>query len=66
MSNAQARGGSVQMCSATSDTNREAMLAAVQQDGRALWFASAEQKADRRRTMTVVLAVEVLQQRMDL
>ena len=30
MSNVQARGASVQMCSATSDTNREAMLAAVQ------------------------------------
>ena len=40
-SNAQARGGSVQMCSATRDSDREKLLAAVQQNGR------AELRADR-------------------
>ena len=37
-SNVQARGGSVQMCSATRDSDREKLLAAVQQNGRALEY----------------------------
>jgi hypothetical protein len=40
-SNAQARGGSVQMCSATRDSDRDKLLAAVQQMyGRAVWSAA--------------------------
>lgn len=50
------RGAETCRCArATSDTNREAMLAAVQQDGRALWFASAELKADYEVVLAVVL-----------
>ena len=53
-SNAQARGGSVQMCSATRDSDREKLLAAVQQNGRALYYASAELKADREVVLAAV------------
>jgi hypothetical protein len=52
--NAQARGGSVQMCSATRDSDREKLLAAVQQNGRALYYASAELKADREVVLAAV------------
>ena len=47
ISTAQARGGSVQMCSETRELEREVVLAAVQRDGSALEYASAELKADR-------------------
>jgi hypothetical protein len=53
-SNAQARGGSVQMCSATRDSNREKWLAAVQQDGYELRYASAELQADRKVVLAAV------------
>jgi hypothetical protein len=52
--NAQARGGSVQMCSATRDSDREKLLAAVQQNGHALFYASAELKADREVVLAAV------------
>jgi hypothetical protein len=54
MSNAQARGGSVQMCSATRDSDRKKLLAAVQQNGLALEYASAELKADRKVVLAAV------------
>jgi hypothetical protein len=54
MSNAQARGGSVQMCSATRDSDREKLLAAVQQNGYALRYASAELQADREVVLAAV------------
>ena len=54
MSNAQARGGSVQMCSGTRDSDREMLLAAVQQDGYALRHASSELKADREFVLAAV------------
>ena len=47
MSTAQARGGCVQMCSATRDREREVVLAAVQRDAGALKYVSAELQADR-------------------
>ena len=52
MSNAQARSGSVQMV--TRDSDREVVLAAVQQDGRVLHMASAELKADREVVLAAV------------
>jgi hypothetical protein len=45
--NAQARGGSAQMCSATRDSDRKKLLAAVQQNGCVLVYASEELQADR-------------------
>ena len=54
ISTAQARGGSVQMCSATRDMEREVVLAAVQRDGSALEYASAELKADREVVLAAV------------
>ena len=54
MSNAQARGGSVQMCSATRDSDRKKLLAAVQQNGLALEYASAELQADRKVVLAAV------------
>ena len=56
MSTAQARGGSVQMCSATRGSDRAKLLAAVQRDpfGFALYDASAELKADREVVLAAV------------
>ena len=54
MNNAPARGGMVQMCSVTRETDRERVLAAVQQDGWALRFASAEVQADREVVLAAV------------
>ena len=54
ISTAQARGGSVQMCSATRDREREVVLAAVQRDWRALKYASAELRADREVVLAAV------------
>ena len=42
------------MCSATRDSDRELLLAAVQQNGRALEYASAELKADREVVLAAV------------
>eukprot|EP00964_Phaeocystis_antarctica_P108955 scaffold73429_cov78-Phaeocystis_antarctica.AAC.1 len=55
MSNAQARGGSMQMCSATCHSGREVVLAAVQQNGYALEAASAELRADREVVLAALL-----------
>ena len=52
MSNAKARGGSVQM--ATRDSDREVVLAAVQQNGDALYYASTELQADREIVLAAV------------
>ena len=56
ISSVQARGASVQMCSVTRDSDRERiwLLAAVQQDGFALVWASAELQADREVVLAAV------------
>ena len=54
ISTAQARGGSVQMCSATRGSDRAKWLAAVQRDGLALEYASAELRADREVVLAAV------------
>ena len=54
INNVQARGASVQMCSGTRDSDREMLLAAVQQDGYALCNASAELQADREVVLAAV------------
>ena len=54
ISNVQARGASVQMCSVTRDSDRERLLAEVQWNEDALWHASAELKADREVVLAAV------------
>ena len=53
-STAQTRGTSVQMRSATRDPDREVLLAAVQREGGALGYATAELRADREVVLAAV------------
>ena len=51
---AQAQSGSMQMCSATRDSDREVVLAAVKRHGGALICATAELQADREVVLAAV------------